>query len=236
MITKIDKFETYFNQALKGALAIILYFLFNKYAGAFLQILNIDTSALSKETIILYNVIIDLILILILIILYKKELKDDIKDIKINHKKYYGTCFKYWLISLAIMYISNLILIVTTKNIAANEQAIEDLFKVSPLYVYFAAVIYAPIVEEIIFRKSIRKIIPNKYLFIIISGLVFGLLHVISDINAWHDLFYIIPYSAPGIAFAYMYYKTDNIFTSMGFHFMHNGLLIALQFVILIFG
>ncbi len=45
------------------------------------------------------------------------------------------------------------------------------------------------------------------------------------------DILYIIPYSVPGMAFAKMLSKTDNIFTSTGIHLLHNGLMIAMQFV-----
>ena len=53
-----------------------------------------------------------------------------------------------------------------------------------------------------------------------------------SSISTTLDLFYIIPYSALGVVFALMLYKTDNIFVSMGFHFMHNGILMAIQLML----
>ena len=134
------------------------------------------------------------------------------------------------------MLISNSIIIyIFESGMSSNEEAIRDLFKISPLYIYFSSVIYAPIVEELTFRQGIRNIMDKNILFILVSGLLFGGLHVITDVNNLVDLLYIIPYSSLGIVFAYMLYKTDNIFVSMGFHFMHNGILIALQFLILIF-
>ena len=68
------------------------------------------------------------------------------------------------------------------------------------------------------------------------SGLIFGCMHVLGSAETLTDLLYIIPYGIPGCAFAYILCKTDNIFVSMGFHFLHNGLLVALQFILLIFG
>ena len=55
-----------------------------------------------------------------------------------------------------------------------------------------------------VIKRAMPSIIPNKYLFIAISGLLFGSLHIIGNINAWYDILYIIPYSAPGIIFAYI--------------------------------
>jgi membrane protease YdiL (CAAX protease family) len=89
--------------------------------------------------------------------------------------------------------------------------------------------------EELVFRQGFRNIFGRNIVFILFSGIVFGGMHVIGNINTMADLLYLIPYSALGISFAYMLYKTDNIFVSMGFHFMHNGLLMALQVFILLF-
>ena len=172
----------------------------------------------------------------IIILIFNKSLQSEFKDMRKNHKKYYKQYFKYYLIGLIIMMFSNLfIAIVSNGSTAGNQDAINDLFKISPLYIYFASVIYAPIVEELIFRKAIRNIIPNKILFILVSGLLFGGLHVIGTVEAWYDPLYIIPYSAPGIVFAFILYKTNNIFVSTGLHFMHNGILMSLQFLILLF-
>jgi len=173
----------------------------------------------------------------IIILLFNKSLKKEFANFKKNHKSYYKNYFKYYLIGLIIMMFSNLIItIISNGSTAGNQDIINELFKISPLYIYFSSVIFAPIVEELVFRKAIRNIVPSKILFILISGLLFGGLHVFGTVEAWYDLLYLIPYSAPGIVFAYILYKTDNIFVSMGLHFMHNGILIALQFFILIFG
>ena len=101
---------------------------------------------------------------------------------------------------------------------------------------FITAVILAPVIEELVFRQAFRNIITNNWLFIIISGLVFGSLHVITSYETPTDLLYLIPYSAPGIIFAYTLVKSKNIFVPMGLHFIHNGLLLSLQFVVLIFG
>ena len=89
--------------------------------------------------------------------------------------------------------------------------------------------IYAPIIEELIFRRSIRNIIPINSLFILVSGLVFGGLHVVTGYTGPIDLLYLIPYCTPGFIFAYILTKTDNVLVSASIHFMHNGILVAIQ-------
>ena len=118
---------------------------------------------------------------------------------------------------------------------SGNEEIIRSMFSENPIYVYLLSVFMAPFIEELVFRKSLKKIIPINWLFIIASGLIFGGAHLIGNTSSIIDYFYIIPYGSFGVAFAYIYAKTDNILVSSSLHFMHNGLLMALQFFILIF-
>jgi len=236
-IEKLENFEKYIKTALLGIVALLIYFILPKFEGIFFELFNINTATLSTNIKIIYSTIFDIFQMSLIILLFNKSLEKEFKDMKKNHKIYFKEYFKYYLIGLIVMMFSNVfIAVVSNGSTAGNQDAIDSLFKISPLYVYFASVIYAPIVEELIFRKAIRNIIPNGILFILVSGLVFGGLHVIGTVEAWYDLLYLIPYSAPGIVFAYIFYKTKNIFVSTGLHFMHNGILIALQFVILLFG
>ena len=86
----------------------------------------------------------------------------------------------------------------------------------------------APFTEEIVFRKSFRNVFGKGKLFVLLSGLVFGGLHVISATNPIGYL-YIIPYSCLGIAFALMYNKTDSIYASIFMHMFHNTVLTLLS-------
>lgn len=233
----INKFEKYLEGALIGIVAILIYFILPNVEGIFLKIFNIEITSFSTTFKIIYSTIYDILMMCLIVLLFYKTLKKDFIDIRKSHKTYYQEYFKYYLIALLIMMISNVIIsIIGGGSTAGNQEAIENLFQITPFYVYFSAVIFAPIVEELIFRKAIYNIIPNKFLFIITSGLVFGGLHILGSIESWTDFLYIIPYSSLGVAFAYIYTKTKNIFVSMGLHFMHNGILIALQFIVLLFG
>ena len=75
-----------------------------------------------------------------------------------------------------------------------------------------------------IFRKSIKNIVKNKYAFVIISGLLFGLLHI-SDYTDIKEYIMSVSYIVMGLDFAYIYHKTNNIFTTMSIHSFHNLLL-----------
>lgn len=220
-----------------GILVLFAYFFLTAFESVPLTLAGIDISQMSQFWKIIYMFAYEILIMVIIGFLLKDKLKKDFKDIKKNHKKYYSECLKYWFISLGVMMFSNLIInSISTNGIAANQETIDTIFKISPIYMFFSAVLFAPFVEELTFRQALRNIFKTDTIFILISGLLFGALHVLTSFQSLTDLLYIIPYSAPGIAFAYMLTKYDNIFVSMGFHFMHNGLIMAMQFAILLLG
>ena len=230
-----ENLEKYFKHALIGIAALLLYFFLPSFKGIFFQIFDINTETLPIQIKTLYSAIYDIFLIAVMILLFNKTIEKGIKDIKKNHKQYYSKYFNTYLLGLGIMMISNAIIaIISNGGNSGNQEAINELFEVAPIYIYFSAVIFAPIVEELTFRKAIQNIIPNKFLFILTSGIVFGALHIIGTIEIWYDILYLIPYSALGVAFAYILYKTNNILVTIGFHFMHNGILMALQVLMLL--
>ena len=226
-----------FKQIGIGIGAMALYFLLPYLEGVPFVIMGVDTTTLPIWVKVFYLTMYSVLTASLIMIIYNKKLSKDFKDMKKNSIKYFNKYIKYWLIGLFIMMVSNLFInLIVTNDIPSNEQAIRETFNISPLYIFFSAVIYAPIVEELIFRQSIKNIFHNKWLFIIISGLLFGSMHVFGDFKNIADLLYIIPYSTPGIIFAYMLEDSDNICVPMSFHFIHNGILISLQFILLLFG
>lgn len=226
-----------FKQIGIGIGAMVLYFLLPYLEGVPFVIMGVDTTTLPIWVKVFYLTMYSVLTASLIMIIYNKKLSKDFKDMKKNSIKYFNKYIKYWLIGLFIMMVSNLFInLIVTNDIPSNEQAIRETFNISPIYIFFSAVIYAPIVEELIFRQSIKNIFHNKWLFIIISGLLFGSMHVFGDFKNITDLLYIIPYSTPGIIFAYMLEDSDNICVPMSFHFIHNGILISLQFILLLFG
>ena len=236
---KDETYEKIIEQTKKyliGIGSIIIYFLLSKLEILPFQLLDIDYAKIPLYLKIIYLLVYQIFLILIIVYINNKKLKKDIDDIKINHKKYFKRTLKYWLISLFIMYISNFLIQIMNSGIATNEQIIRDQFQVSPIYIFISAVILAPVLEELIFRQSFRNLFRNKWLFVVISGLVFGSMHAFTGGSfSLINFLYLIPYSAPGMAFALMLYETDNIFVSMGFHMLHNGIMVGLQFLLFFF-
>lgn len=184
----------------------------------------------SLFTRVILTLICNFIILGIIIFLYRDTLIRDFKRYFNRHFfENFELSFKYWLVGFLVMVVSNfLITIITNGGIAGNEDSVRSLIDLVPLYMLFDVAIYAPLTEELIFRKSIRDFISNKWIYVLVSGLVFGGLHVISSVESWMDLLYLIPYSALGVSFALLYIKSDNIFSSICMHALHNTMAIIL--------
>ena len=236
MITNNNKIKNYTKNAFLGILCIIIYFGLFDMQVSFLSLFHINYNEMSLPFKVTYLIIFEIFLMSLIVLVLNKKISRDFQNMRKYHKEYFKKYFKFWLISVGIMMLSNFIINFFVKTgISANEETIRETFKISPIYIFFSSVIFAPVVEELVFRQSLKNIIPNKYIFIIVSGIIFGGLHVITSLTSVTDLLYLIPYCAPGFAFAYILADSDNIFIPISLHFMHNGILIALQFILLIF-
>ena len=229
-----EQFEKYLKIAGIGLATIIVYCMTTILELIVLYSLKVNVNNMSITAKTIYLISCEVLIMGIIGLLNHKKLEKNIKDIKKNYNDYFKKYLKVYILALVIMMISNLIINLLTNGIAGNEQSIRDIFNKAPVYMFFSAVLFAPFTEEMVFRQSLKNIITNKKAFIIASGLIFGGLHVIGNINSLYDILYIIPYATPGIAFAYMLDKTDNILVPMGIHFLHNGLLMTLQIIVLL--
>ncbi|AMX00152.1 CPBP family intramembrane metalloprotease [Rummeliibacillus stabekisii] len=102
----------------------------------------------------------------------------------------------------------------------ANLTTIADAAPVAIL----ALAIIGPILEEFVFRRVIfGSLIQTTNFFIaaLISSLVFAVIHF--------DFTHIIIYAISGFIFAFLYYRTRRIITSIIAHMMLNGFVTAIQ-------
>ena len=213
-------------------ICFISYFYFNNLVSLILDpIFNIFIN--NNISIQIYSIIKYTFFPIILFILFKDELINNIKIIKKKISSYLPNIITPYIFGFITMLVSNFILIFILKlGVATNEQQLNELYNTYPIYVVFASCIFGPFIEEMIFRFCLRKLIKNDKIFIIASGLIFGALHVIFDMSSIYYLLFIIPYGALGIAFAYTYVKTDNIWSTIGMHTLHNSALTILKMLV----
>ena len=223
--------------SIKGLIIGIVAFLIF-YFSAYFQLIpillfNIDLNNITGAQNVMLSTFSNCVLLIILFLIFRKDLIEEWKRFRKNFLENIDIGIKYWLVGLGIMMISNIIItFVINLGQAANEQAVQSMISSLPWLMLINAGLIAPCTEEIIFRKGFKKAFPNKWLFIILSAIVFGALHVVTSMTSPIELLYIIPYGALGAAFAYMYQKTDTIFTSIAMHMFHNTALILLSILL----
>ncbi len=206
----------------------LLYTIFSSGVLYALNYLGINVNKIgihSKNTLL---IVIDVTLMVITYLFYLKDNNRDIKKYFKNFFKYFGYGMGLWLIGLCLMIISNLLInhfIPGAK--ALNEDAVQKMLRETPIYASFAACIFAPFMEEMIFRKSLRKVFGIDIVYILVSGFLFGLVHNISSIGT-SSMIYIIPYGLFGCVFAYVYAKKKNIFIPIVMHMVHNTVLVII--------
>lgn len=159
------------------------------------------------------------ILTIFLFIINKKTIISHFK--KMNFKIILNI-FTNWLIMLIVITVFSVMLSSLTSDIPKNEEIIRQFIFKNPLITFINVAIFAPFIEEIIYRLYPRKFLNNRIIFIIISSLVFGFIHVPNFFTSIEAFAHLLQYSLIGGFIANMYYKNNNIVSSMIFHSLHN--------------
>ena len=208
----------------------------------------------AENFIMIWNqIIIYFILFVSLSMILIKDIVYDLSKLRYNFKN----CLKHAGIGIILMYAVNFFLNIINNKLnisgsSVNQTTIENMILNSgslELFLYsIVLIIFAPIVEELIFRKSVFQIL-KKFKFsttkkIIISGLLFGLLHVLSTIISYIttgaetmtiiiELVYSLPYIGTGFILSYIYAETnENIATPIIAHMFNNAVSCIAMFLL----
>lgn len=220
---------------IRGVAVILIfwYSIFWQYLAVFL--LHIDSNNLTNTTQVLLSTFASIMTMILLILIYRKDLKKDFSKFKKDFGSYLDIGFKYWFIGLSVMLISNFILNFVFKTGGANnEKAVQEMINTIPAVMLLTAGFIGPFNEEIVFRKTLKDIFKNKWLFALVSFILFGGAHVVSSATCLLDYLYIIPYGALGASFALADYEADNVWPSIVMHMMHNTILVLISILTLL--
>lgn len=219
-----------------GILVFLLYFKILPFGLSLLLSFFKNSNSFTKNVLL---AIAEIIIFLVLFMIFRKRITDDFKKMKTDLKKNLNIGFKYYFVGFLVMIASNLLLTLIFGGLATNEEVNRQYLKMYPLYSIVAMVFVGPLVEEIVFRLGFRKSFDKWLPYCLFSGLFFGALHVYTAFDGmtfaqmlknWNQVLYIVPYSALGIAFSKAFYETDNIWTTMIIHVLHNGFTVFLIF------
>jgi len=176
---------------------------------------------------------------ILFLIVDKEAFAYDWKRFKANFKNHIGQVFSGIVMVYLALIIANIILqSLGVTGTSENEMVIQGLFSDDPIQLvllFLLLCVFTPITEEIIFRKVLYNYVAPRTgdtIAIIISGAVFGLMHVIT----YGDFIQAIPYVFMGMIFGYIYFRSRrNIYVTIGVHFLNN-LISYLIYVLMVFG
>ncbi len=225
----LKKYINYKN-LIKLILIFILFYFSSLWKYIPIILLKINPKNISPSTNMLLSIFSSLCTLIILLIIYRKDLIEYGKKFKKEPFRILDSSFKYYLLGILGMIISNLFITLILKGSGANnEKIVQNMISENTFLMFISAGILAPIIEELVFRKSYLDTFKTKKTFIIISSLVFGGMHVLTSSTTILDYLYFIPYTCLGLALATMDYKENNIYPSIIMHMFHNSLLIILS-------
>ena len=139
----------------KNIFIFFFYFFYQVIPVLVLNMLNINTSKWNNLQRNIYLISTAAIYMLFVLFIYRKELKDDLKKLKGNYIDNLSKYIPIYVFGVLLMSISNVIISnFTNMEISGNEETVRNYIKLFPIYMSFSTVIYAPIVEEITFRKT----------------------------------------------------------------------------------
>lgn len=182
------------------------------------------------------NVISSILILLYVIYKCKDLLKNNLSKIQKGFIKKLFIRYAILLISVGVLNVSISFLVKTTSS---NQVAIEQALNSNFLLTSFIACIFAPIVEEIIFREIIFKKFNAKFNVFIasfISSVLFGFVHIIPSLinGSYLEVLYIITYSTLGFILFNASYKDKNIISSIALHMLNNVVGVLLIFITMI--
>lgn len=104
-----------------------------------------------------------------------------------------------------------------------NTALLSEIAKTAPVMIV-SIVLFAPFLEELIFRRVIfgsLYVKTNFWIAALISGIIFAAVH--------NEFEHLLMYLVPGLVFSYLYYRTKRLLTPMIAHLLMNGFVTILQ-------
>ncbi|WP_249029944.1 CPBP family intramembrane glutamic endopeptidase [Tannockella kyphosi] len=190
---------------------------------------------------VMLNFSIGLLTTLLLFVLLKDFIIDNIKSFFL---KPFSNLVWSCTLGISLMYAMSLlgsliiVLVLGTDAVetgSSNQQLFEALQSVGPIFMFLQAVIFAPILEELLFRGIIFRSLSNRniYLAHFISAFSFGLVHVYSYLVAGDltQLIYMVMYILMGLALSIAYQKKGTIIVPIIIHLLNNGIAFIVSYM-----
>lgn len=198
---------------IKVLVIYLIYFLYTYLAGYAISAMQIKNSS-----IVMFFA--DLAFLLLIVFAYRKELKEDFSFLKQDFpvKRIAKNVFLGIVAMFTLKMVMGMVteIIAPNPNLDGNTLAILDLLKTAPYYAIFKTMIFASIAEEILFRKSLSKILTSNVVFILVTSIIYTLMNFVFNSSAGISILDILMYFLSAVVLAGIYIKNDrNIYIVM---------------------
>ena len=132
---------------------VLLYFIWPYFISAILSMLSI-----TGDTSLYLRLIANFLLMFLIILIYSNSLKNDLKNLKNNFGKLYLKGGKIFIIGI-ILYtiVSSLIVELVPNGLNESVDNLLHIYDKSPFLLLLSTVIYYPIVEELVFKRTFKE-------------------------------------------------------------------------------
>lgn len=175
-------------ELLKGLGVFFIFFYIATIIVLILYIFGIELDGTNYKTLVIFDFVVSLFMVILVTFIYRDLIKEDIKKLKNPNSDLRSRFFEIVVFSFFLFMVWKLVggtieeIIFNILGLefvtSDNQEMIELLTDSAPILMAISVTFFAPITEEIIFRGMLGRVIKNKKVFIPVSGLIFGLMHV----------------------------------------------------------
>lgn len=186
----------------KISLITVLIFILSLTFPNILTLINID---ISNNIIFIIQIIIYMIVIMINKDNIKNELNKEVKAINL---------LKHSVISYLILIVSTTLVnyfIVNSFNVNLETNLLFSEYLKNYPITFIILLFLSPLYEVLFMTISLKNIIKDEKIYLILSSIIYGIISVIFSIKVPLQSLFIISYSIFGFAISYLYLKTKNI-------------------------
>ena len=193
-------------QILINLLVICLYFIWPYFLNSITSLLGI-----SSVVSLYMSFSVNFIFLFIIIYIYRKILGNNYNNLLKNFKDKIFDCIKIFFIGLICYIFFNFLFEIFKIPFLSNQDSMGEMMRLIPVMFVLNTIFYYPVIEELVFKMSLKEIIKNKWSFIIITGLLNAFFQIVFSMTRATDLLYLLPYAIFFGSLSYIYYKTNNI-------------------------
>jgi len=211
---------------------IIIYLIYFSYTTVVSYCLKVF--GISNNVVLIF--ISDLLFLIGIIYLYRDSLKKDY-DRFVNKYKFSKRALfilKWIAILFGINIVGGMITELLVPNLLedGNTSNIYSFSNLSTIYTVFKTLFFASLAETLVFQKSIRIVINNNTLFIIVSSLIYSLINVMYTDISLLTIIDMVSYFVFSSVLSYVYIKNnDNIIVPIIIKFFYNLIPLSLMII-----